>query len=293
VHQHVWPAAFLDALRARREPPRLDGWTLLLAGEPPYAVDPDFHDPVRRAEQATADGARRVLVGVSAVLGLADLPPAEAAALAAAWHDGALALPEPFRPWATAGLVAPDPGALRDALERGCVGLEVPATAVATPDALEDVGGLLEVLERAGKPLLVHPGPCRPAATAGLPVWWAPVVPYVQQLHAAWWAWSVAGRAAHPTLKVCFAALAGLAPLHDERRCARGGDLCAVDPDVFVETSCYGTRAVDATIRSLGVDVICHGSDRPYAAPTDPGLGAPVTHALRITNPDRMLGLAA
>ena len=30
VHQHLWPASFLAVLRARRTPPRLDGWTLEL-----------------------------------------------------------------------------------------------------------------------------------------------------------------------------------------------------------------------------------------------------------------------
>ena len=34
VHQHLWPRALIAALRARRRPPRLRGWTLELAGEP-------------------------------------------------------------------------------------------------------------------------------------------------------------------------------------------------------------------------------------------------------------------
>lgn len=42
----------------------------------------------------------------------------------------------------------------------------------------------------------------------------------------------------------------------------------------------------------MGVDVLCHGSDRPYAEASDPGLGAPVTHALRVANPRRLLGIA-
>ena len=56
LHQHLWPAPFLGALRARRHPPRLDGWTLELAGEPPFAVDPAAHDigarPRRRWRRA-------------------------------------------------------------------------------------------------------------------------------------------------------------------------------------------------------------------------------------------------
>jgi hypothetical protein len=289
VHQHLWPECFLDALRARSRPPRMEGWTLFLEGEDSYAVSPADHDVRARAEQAAEDGVDRVLVAASAVLGLAGLPPAEAQSLALAWHESALELPRPFAPWATAGLVEPDPAALEDALADGCVGLELPATALATPRALDPLGPLLEVLERAGKPLLVHPGPCHPATPPGAPSWWAPVVGYVQQLHAAWWTWWEEGRRSFPELPICFAALAGLAPLHGERHRSRGGDDRPVDTATFLETSTYGVCAVDATIRALGVDVVCNGSDRPYADPVEPGLGAPVAHALSVTNPARML----
>lgn len=288
VHQHLWPESFLDALRSRRVPPRVDGWTLLLDDAPPYAIAPAAHDPRARAVQAADDGLDRVLVAVSAVLGLADLPPGEASELATAWHEGALSLPAPFEPWATAGLIEQDATALAGALDAGCVGLELPATALATPAAVERLGPLLQELERADRPLLVHPGPISPATSVGVPGWWDPVVGYVHQLHAAWWAWWEAGRESFPRLQLCFVALAGLAPLHGERHRARGGEDRAVDPGVFLETSCYGTRALDATVRTLGVDVICNGSDRPYADPLDFGLGEPVAHALRVVNPARL-----
>jgi hypothetical protein len=45
VHQHVWPASLVAALRARSTPPRMRGWTLELAGELDYKVDPHAHDP--------------------------------------------------------------------------------------------------------------------------------------------------------------------------------------------------------------------------------------------------------
>ena len=56
IHQHVWPDALVTELRRRSQPPRLDGWTLLTAGEPPYAVNPADHDAGRRARQAADDG---------------------------------------------------------------------------------------------------------------------------------------------------------------------------------------------------------------------------------------------
>jgi len=288
IHQHLWPAPFLAALRARSTPPRLDGWILHLPGERPYAIDPAHHDVELRAATEPADLA---LVAASASLGLDRLPADEAAELADAWHEGALALPAPFRAWAAAGTLEPDPGALDAALSHGAAGLELAADVLADPAGLDRVGPLLEVLERAGRPLLVHPGPAGRQDDPRRPGWWAPVVPYVAQLHAAWWAWADAGRARFPDLSVCFVALAGLGPLHGERQRARGGGGgSVVDPLAFVETSSYGPLAVDAVIRVLGIDVVCHGSDRPYATPPRlGGLGAAAEHAIQSANPERLL----
>jgi 6-methylsalicylate decarboxylase len=289
IHQHLWPEPFIAALRARRTAPRLEDWVLQLPGERPYAIDPADHDPDLRAEQAAADGDELVLVAPSAALGLDRLPPAEAEELAAAWLEGALSLPAPFRAWAMAGTKQPYPQALQHALDAGAVGLELPADALAGPYGLDRLAPLLETLEAAGRPLLVHPGPAGAQDAPGRPAWWAPVVPYVAQLHAAWWAWTVYGRARHPHLPVCFVALAGLGPLHGERMRARGGTGRPVDPLTFVEASSYGTQAIDAVVRVLGIDVVCHGSDRPYAVPSHAGLGAAADHAIRTINPGRLL----
>jgi hypothetical protein len=285
VHQHLWPEPFLAALRARREAPRLDGWTLHLPGERAYPIDPAQHDPdVRAALDADAE---LILVAPSAACGFDRLPPGDAADLADAWHDGALDLPAPFKAWAMAGTREPDAAALQSALDRGAVGLELAADVLAAD--LERIAPLLEVLEAAERPLLVHPGPAGAQAAPGRPAWWAPVVPYVAQLHAAWWAWADGGRERFPRLPVCFVALAGLGPLHGERQRARGGAGRPVDPLTFVETSSYGTQAVDAVVRVLGIDVVCHGSDRPYAEPPRLGFGAAVQHAIHSANPGRLL----
>lgn len=293
VHQHLWPPEFLALLRARSAPPRLDGWTLRLPGEAPYTVDPADHDIAARARLARADGLDLALVSLSSPLGIEDLPPAEAAPLLAAFHDGALDLPAPFGVWASVCLStpAPDPGALRHELARGCVGLQLPATALLDAAGWARCAPLLDAAAALDKPLFVHPGaaPCTPDA----PAWWPALVPYVQQLHAAWFAFRAFGRPRHPDLRVCFAALAGLAPLHGERLVARGGgqERGRVDCGVFYETSSYGTRAVDALVRAAGIDVVVSGSDRPYAAPVLPDLGARAAiHALRTANPARLLG---
>src|SRR4051794_6370072 len=155
VHQHLWPPTFLAALRRRTRPPRLDGWSLLLPDERPWAVDPAHHDVEARARQAALDGDERVLVAPSAALGLDRLAPAESAELGAAWLDGALALPAPFAAWATAGTIAPDPAPLADALRCGAVGLEVAADVIAEPEGLDRLAPLLATLEQRGGALLV------------------------------------------------------------------------------------------------------------------------------------------
>ena len=66
-----------------------------------------------------------------------------------------------------------------------------------------------------------------------------------------------------------------------------------MDPLTFVETSSYGTQAIDAVIRVLGIDVVCHGSDRPYAEPPAPALGDAALHAMADRNPGRLLAHVA
>jgi predicted TIM-barrel fold metal-dependent hydrolase len=108
-------------------------------------------------------------------------------------------------------------------------------------------------------------------------------------MQTAWHAFALWGRCAHPSLRVCFAMLAGLAPLQRERLVARGGRADS-DRDVFLDVSSYGPRAVDAIVREVGVDRLVHGSDRPVADPGQPALGPAFDVALCERNPARLLG---
>src|SRR5579875_219195 len=302
VHQHLWTTPLIGALRARHRPPRLVGWSLELEGEEEFEVDPRHHDPLLRARANAAQGIGRALISLSSPLGIELLPAAEAAELLSAWREGALALIRAgsFDAWAAASIEAPDPQRLERDLQAGFVGLQLPACALLAAADFDHVAPLLDVLERSGRPLFIHPGPARGAR--GRPSWWAPVVEYVAQMHAAWFAWRAYGAPRHPHLRVLFAILAGLAPLHAERLAARapanrGGEKDAVaagadgtvDPRLFVETSSYGLRAVDATIRVLGIDQLICGSDSPYGRLPPPALGAAAEHALRRANPERLL----
>lgn len=285
VHQHLWPPALLEALRARTAPPMLRGWTLHTAAEPPYEVRPDDHNVLLRS--AREAGRSAVLVSLSTPLGIEALPADDAAPLLDAWHEGVRALPTPFRGWAAVGEREPDIDGLTDLLKNGFVGLQVSATAMLVPAAIEALGPVLRRCEELDRPVLVHPGPVH--REDSVPGWWAAVVQYPAQLQAAWWAWSTAGPALFPDLRICFGAGAGLAPLHFERFAARGGGRFTIDRNVFVDTSSYGRQAVDHLTRALGIDPIVLGSDRPYAEPVGPKLGDAALRAIAVTNPLRLL----
>jgi len=292
VHQHLWPEPLLRALSLRRAAPRLvqrrDGWVLRLDGEPEALVDLADHDPDRRAALVRADGLDLALVAPSVPLGIEALPASEAEPLLAAYHEGAAALPEELGAWAAVGLADPDAEGLAVLLDAGFAGACVSADALAGPEGLDRVGPILETLARRGAPLFVHPGPAPAGDVARMPGWWAALTDYVSSMQRAWHAFAVWGRAAHPTLRVCFAMLAGLAPLQRERLVGRGG-VATNDPDVFLDVASYGGRAVDAVLREVGVDRLVEGSDRPVVGVADLGLGDAVRIALRERNPARLL----
>ncbi len=293
VHQHLWPEALVDRLRSRSRLPYLRGWTLHTRGEAPYDIDPAHHDIGLRLRQNADDRIGLACVSLSAPLGIESLRGPSATALLDTWHEGAAALPPGFAAWASVSAVEPDLEGLSRMMARGFVGVQVPATEVRTPAGWARLAPVLEVVERAGRPVLVHPGPeALDPEAAALPPWWAAVVGYAAQLQAAWWSWHAGGvRASHPGLRVVFAAGAGLAPVHHERHSTRGGSTGPVDPLVHVDTSSYGPQGLDALVRALGIDALVLGSDRPYAAPLTELAGAAATRAIRVTNPRRVLGL--
>jgi hypothetical protein len=289
LHQHLWPEALLAALARRDAPPRLvlhgREWTLELSGEAPSIVALADHDPVVRALEAERAGLDVVAIAPSSPLGIESLPADEAQPLLDAFHEGILELGAPFRLWAAPALE------IDSLLDRGALGMSIPAAAIATEFGLERASALLERLEARDAPLFVHPGPA-PAAD-GAPSWWPALTAYVADMQAAWLAWAAWGRAAHPRLKVLFAMLAGGAPLHAERLAARGGPAAAVHDDAsFFDVSSYGPRTVDAMLRVVGVDRLVNGSDIPVVERVSlDALGTSVVHALTEANPARLLSL--
>src|SRR3954452_3484105 len=283
IHQHLWPDALLSSLARRTVAPRLRrdgrGWRLELEGDPPALFDPRDHDPEARA---AGDPAQRIVVAPSSPLGIEWLPDAES--LLDDYHRGVLELGAPFELWGARVLADPSGERVRALLDAGAVGLSLPAGALSGLAGIERLGPALEAL--GDRPLFIHPGPA-----AGSPTWFPALTAYVAELSTAWHAWAQWGRPAHPRLKVIFAMLAGLAPLHAERLAARGGPTEAVhDPLTAFDTSSYGPRAIDAMLRAVGVDRLLYGSDVPVVEPVSLApLGEAVIHALTVANPERIL----
>src|SRR3954451_13435918 len=305
IHQHLWPERLIDELSRRDRPPfiRRAGarWKLRLEGEPEYLFELSQHDATLRARELAEQEIDMAVIGLSTPLGIEGLPADEAEPLLESYHAGVLELGEPFAAWASTRLRSPDPARVDQALDRGLVGLALPAGALASRAGLLRCRPLLARLESRGAPLFVHPGPdpleihigdAEPSADPG---WWPGMTAYVAQMNAAWHAFAAWGRLSHPGLRVVFAMLAGGAPLHHERYLARGGPSGAIsDPDVFYDTSSYGRRALDAAVRVVGIDQLVFGSDRPVIDPPPPTLlGEAAADAMLRTNPARALGARA
>lgn len=282
----------MRALARRHAPPnahwRNRTWEIQPLSEPAFEVSPDDHDPVERAERIATLGVDHALVGLSTPVGIESLPPAEAEPLLDAWDATCAALPSNLQAWAALAVAEPDPARLDAALDGGAAGLCVPASALSDPFALERLGPLLERLEQRLAPLFVHPGAPSGTSTA----WWGPCTSYVTELHAAWHAFMAWGRPAHPGLRVLFAALAGLAPVHSERTRLRGGPARSEpDPLTFYDTSSYGPRALRAIAAEVGHGQLVYGTDFPVVAA--PPADDPTRHQILASdNARRLLGLA-
>jgi hypothetical protein len=281
VHQHFWSAPLLDALAARRTLPfvrRANGLTILHAvGEQPYLIDTTAETGPRRASLLSEDGFDLALVSLSSAIGVEALPREEAQALIEAHLEGVLTLPDGFAPWGPIALDRIEPDDVDRLLVRGCIGVALPAGALAGPSTLARVAPLLARVQARQATLFVHPGPAPyagPPAEAALnePLWWRALTDYVAQMHAAWLTFVTLGRREYPRLRILFAMLAGGAPLLSERLAARGGPAVDLrDPLVFYDTSSYGPAAVETMARRIGTQQLVYGSDRPVVEPTPTG----------------------
>ncbi|HZU20681.1 MAG TPA: amidohydrolase family protein [Gaiellaceae bacterium] len=275
VHQHLWPPALIDALRARTRPPRLRGDTLELPSGR-WALDVTTHDPEARLAALDRDGVDVAVLSCPPTLELDEQ-------LVDVYHA------------AIADVVAGSGGRFL-ALACGAVldGFAGTCVAARTVVDLDRAAPLLSELERRGGILFVHPGPER--CRRGAPAWWPAVVGYTAQMQAAYAAWIAYGAARWPNLRVVFAILAGGAPIQLERLASRGLDTRAVlHRNAFLDTASYGERALSLALSTYGVGQLVYGSDWPVidAAPTlraVRGFGQAVVDAVCSDTPARVLG---
>jgi hypothetical protein len=277
LHQHVWTEPLLDALADRQCAPfvrRADGLTVLhCPGELPCVIDEAAESPSARTQLLATDRLDQAVVAISTPIGIEMLAAEVADELIAAHLDGVLALGPGFRAWGPIPARAPEPAAVDAVLARGCVGISLPAAALADRSALEAALPVLEHAQACGVPLFVHPGGF-PTREVGLddPLWWTALTDYVSQMQAAWVTFGAFGRRELPRLRVLFAMLAGGAPLLAERLAARGGPAIDLrDPETFYDTSSYGPMIVEAMARWVGPTQLVYGSDRPVIEPVATG----------------------
>jgi len=274
LHQHLWPEALIEGLRARRELPRLKG-SLLELPSGDSEIDLAAHTLEARLALLDRDEIDVAVVSLPPTLELDE-------ELVEAYHEGIAEVVD-----ASGGrLRALASGSFREGFAGSCV----PAWDLAGLVALEP---LLGELERHGSLLFVHPGPA--AVPADGPEWWPAVVDYTTQMQAAYAAWIALYADRWPDLRVVFAILAGGAPFQLERLASRGVDTRGVvRPNVFLDTASYGERALELSLATYGVAQLVYGSDAPVidSEPTlrsIRGFGQAVADVVCRENPARLL----
>jgi hypothetical protein len=276
VHQHFLPAPFVEALRARPEPPRLVDATLELR-EGSFPFDEAIADLGDRIALLDRDGTDVAVISLAPTLEVEEHPE-----LQEAYHEGISEVV------AAAGgrLLALASGACLDGFAGACVSAQA---------LLAGLGELPGELARAGQVLFVHPGPPG-VPPPGAPPWWTAVADYTAQMQAAYLAWLADGAARHPELDVVFAVLAGGAPVQLERLRSRGGDPTAAGgARIFLDTASYGPEALGLCLEALGRERLVFGSDVPVldAGPclrALDALGDDIVAAARSENPARLFG---
>ena len=264
IHQHFWTEPLIDALSRRRELPFVrseHGLTVLyLAGERPFVLDLSTESFYQRASLVGLDGLDLALLCLSSPLGIESLPRALALPLLDAYHDGAFALGAPFGVWGAVALDAPDPADVDRLLDRGCVGVSLPAGALAGVESHRAPASFARALGgarcAAAHPSRPRPGlgaPARAMSLAGGP----PLVacPHALRLrHARRLACFPGRRPPRPSAPAC--------RLRDARRSrpvarratgfARGPAPHLPDPLAFYDTSSYGLSAIRALADLVG-----------------------------------------
>jgi predicted TIM-barrel fold metal-dependent hydrolase len=277
---------------------------LELAFEPAGPIAATAHDPDIRMAVLDESGIDTAVISISSPCGVEALPEDDARPLLDAYHDGISELVGRSNgrllAFAAACLNAADAGAadVAERLEAGFAGLSLPSEALATPAGLDLCAPLLELLERAGRPLFVHPGPApwtrTEPADPRLPAWWTPLAQYPAWSLRAFATWRALGAAAYPRLRVVFAIMAGGAPFLEGRWRTFSGLAGGIDRNVFLDTASCQRLDLELALAAYGAEQIVLGTDIPIIDPAPllrslDALGPAVFQAVADRNPARVL----
>jgi predicted TIM-barrel fold metal-dependent hydrolase len=282
LHQHLWPASFVSALRERTAPPFLTREELVTR-EGRFRLDLAQHDPEARLQALDRSGIDVAALTLQPSLGLDGVSDDERAALEEIWVEGVTEL-------VAAGsgrLLAFSPTRAR----AGFVGISLGSSSFADFDRSASV---LDTAAADNTLVFVHPEAGR-EPNPGRPEWWEWVVGYPTRMQEAYLAWLASGRERWPTLRVVFAMLGGGGPFQLERLARAGSDVrSALDPNTFFDVSTHGRRAIELCIETFGVHQLVYGSDTPVVDPQPTlaavrGFGDAVAHVLQSDTPARLL----
>jgi 6-methylsalicylate decarboxylase len=298
----------MAALAARQAPPRILGTNgdmrLELAYEPGGPISAGYHDPARRIGVLDACGVDVAVVSISTPIGVEALPEGEARPLLDAYHRGIAEVVARsggrLQAFAAACLDAEDAGTADVAarLDQGFVGLSLPSEALATPAGFDRCAPLLATLERAGRPLFVHPGPAPwtppDPADRRLPAWWTPLAQYPSWSLRAFATWRALGATAYPDLRVVFAIMAGGAPFLEGRWRTFTGLAGGIDQNVYLDTASCQRLDLELALAAYGAEQVVLGTDVPVIDPAPlmrslEALGPFVDRAVAERNPERVL----
>jgi predicted TIM-barrel fold metal-dependent hydrolase len=305
LHQHLWPDSLVEAMRARTEPPCLDGDTVRVIHEKPFHLDLEPQRVDVRIAALDRVGIDRAVVSLSTPVGIEALPAAEAVPLVDAYHSGvAEAVASSggrLAAFAAVPLDLPDAGAsqVAELVKQGFAGASIASEALASERGLDRCRDVLDALAEAGAPLFVHPGPAPWTPPYGeepdVVWWWRNLAVYPGLMLRAFFTWRMVGAARHPGLKVVFTIMAGGAPFLEERYRTFSGEPGEIDSNVFFDAASCRRNSLDIAFATYGLEQIVYGTDYPVIPGADllrtlEEIGEPVVEAVLERNPARVFG---
>ena len=286
-HVHWLPPALADALRARRQPPRIvsgpEGERIEFYREM-LPVTPDLIETGRRLAFMERHGVSREILSLPGLFGVDSLPTAQAAPLVRLFNDALAGLmaAHPSQFSGLAALPLADPAAAMEELARamaqpGFTGLILPADGFLTRRDAEAWAPLLEAANAHRAHVFIHPGPVPAAAASATPDYGdnANLRHIVLDVQARLSAVTVTLTLtdfldSFPDITVQVANLGGSVPMMVERMdhvSARRTPDAPLPSSrlgrIFVDTSSFGPRAIALAAATFGAGRVLLGTDHP------------------------------